>query len=102
VLVDSLATTASSLSPLDYYEASKFTIELLYNPFVPENITNWRLFEGGEHIIAFVTNEENFKNLAIDNEVFQGMLAEKEDSEHNMDKYSNTIVFTLFVTLVRK
>jgi hypothetical protein len=70
VLVDSLATTTSRLSPLEDYEASRFTIELLYKPSVPDNITNWRVFEGDEQIIAFLTNEENFKDLAIDDEVF--------------------------------
>jgi hypothetical protein len=70
ILVDSLATIASRLSPLKYYEASRFSIELLYNPYVPDNITNWRVFEGDEKIISFLTNEKNFKDLAIDDEVF--------------------------------
>jgi ribonuclease HI len=45
-LVDSLATTISRLSPLEDYEASKFTMELLYKPSVPNNISNWKVFEG--------------------------------------------------------
>jgi ribonuclease HI len=47
-LVDSLATAASRLSSLEDYEASRFTVELLYKPSVPNNIYNWKVFEGDE------------------------------------------------------
>ena len=39
-LVDSLATVASRLSPLEYYEASRFIVKLLYKPLVPNNVSN--------------------------------------------------------------
>jgi hypothetical protein len=71
ILVDSLATIASRISPLEDYEASWFMIELLYKPSVPNNISNWKVFEGDEQIINFMTNQDNFKDLAIDDEVFQ-------------------------------
>jgi hypothetical protein len=51
ILVDFLAIAASRLSPLEDYEASRFTVELLYKPSVPNNISNWNVFEGDEHII---------------------------------------------------
>jgi hypothetical protein len=70
ILADSLATTASRLSPLEDYEASRFTVELLYRPSVPNNISNWKVFEGDEKIINFLTNQDNFKDLAIDDEEF--------------------------------
>ena len=47
-LTDSLATDASRISPLEYYEASRFTVELLYKPSVPNNIYNWKVFKGDE------------------------------------------------------
>jgi hypothetical protein len=72
IIADSLATTASRLSPLEDYEASWFTVELLYKPSVPNNISNWKVFEGDEQIINFLTNQDNFKDLSIDDEVFQG------------------------------
>jgi hypothetical protein len=78
ILVDSLTTTTSRLSPLEDYEASRFTVELLYKPLVPNNISNWKVFEGDEQIINFLTNQDNFKDLAIDNEVFQEKLAETD------------------------
>jgi hypothetical protein len=46
-------------------------VELLYKPSVPNNISNWKVFEGDEQIINFLTNQDNFKDLAIDDEVFQ-------------------------------
>jgi hypothetical protein len=60
-LVDSLATAASRLSPLEDYEASRFTVELLYKPSMPKNISNWKVFEGDEKLIDFLANQENFK-----------------------------------------
>jgi len=71
ILVDSLATAASRLSPLEDYEASQFTVEFLYKPSVPNNISNWKVFEGDEQIINFLTNQDNFRDLAIDDEIFQ-------------------------------
>jgi len=48
ILADSLATVASRLSPLEDYEASRFTMEVLYKPSVPKNISYWKVFEGDE------------------------------------------------------
>jgi hypothetical protein len=48
IIVDSLATVASRPLPIEDYEASRFTVELLYKPSVPNNISNWRVFEGDE------------------------------------------------------
>jgi hypothetical protein len=70
ILVDYLATTTSRLSPLEDYEASRFTMELLYKPFIPNNIYNWKVFEGDQHIINFLTNQDNFKDFSIGDEVF--------------------------------
>jgi hypothetical protein len=81
ILVDSLATAASRLSPLEDYEASRFTVELLYKPSVPNNISNWKVFEGDEQIINFLTNQDNFKDLAIDDEVFQEKSVETDPHE---------------------
>jgi hypothetical protein len=86
-LVDSLATATSRLSPLEYYEASRFTVELLYKPSVPNNISNWKVFEGDEQIVDFLTNQENFKDLAIDDEIFQELLTESNLHEQKKGTY---------------
>jgi hypothetical protein len=77
-LANSLATAASRLSPLEDYEASWFIVELLYKPSVLNNISNWKVFEGDEQIINVLTNQDNFKYLAIDDELFQEQLAETD------------------------
>jgi hypothetical protein len=53
---------------------------------VPNNISNWKVFEGDEHIIKFLTNQDNFKDLAIDDEVFQEKLAE---TDHQTDQLTD-------------
>jgi hypothetical protein len=78
ILVDSLATTSSKLSPLEYYEASRFTVETLYKPSVPNNISDWKVCEGDEEIINFMTNQDNLKDLSIDDEVFQEQSTETD------------------------
>jgi ribonuclease HI len=86
-LVESLATTASKLSALEDYEASRFTVELLYKPSVPNNIANWKVFAGDEQIINFLTNQDNFKYLAIDDEEFQEKSMETDPrTDQPMDK----------------
>jgi hypothetical protein len=52
------------------------TVEFLYRPSMPNNISNWKVFEGDEQIINFLTIQDNFKDLAIDDEVFQEQLME--------------------------
>ena len=84
-LIDSLATATLRLSPLEDYEASRFTMELLYKPSIPNNISNWKVFEGDEQIIDFLTNQESFKDLAIDDEVFQYQLAETDFHEQRYE-----------------
>jgi hypothetical protein len=51
-------------------------VELLYKLSVPNNISNWKVFEEDERIINFLTNQDNFKDLAIDDEIFQEKLVE--------------------------
>jgi hypothetical protein len=48
------------------------------NHRVPNNIYNWKVFEGDENIISFLTNQDNFKDLAIDDEEFQVLSTETD------------------------
>jgi hypothetical protein len=45
---------------------------------MPNNISNWKVFEGDEQIIKNLTNQDNFRDLAIDVEVLQEQLAETD------------------------
>jgi hypothetical protein len=49
-------------------------VELLYKSSVSNNIYNWNFFEREEQIVDFLTNQENFRDLAIVDEVFQELL----------------------------
>jgi ribonuclease HI len=89
-LADSLVTAASRISPLEDYEASRFTVEILYKPSIPNNISNWKVFEGDEHIINDLTNQENFKDLAIDDEIFQEKLVETDPHEQRDETNQST------------
>jgi hypothetical protein len=87
ILADSLAIDTSRISPLEDYKASRFTVEMLYKPLVPNNISNWKVFEGDEKIISFLTNQDNFKDLTIDDEEFQEKLTETGPQEgQHVDK----------------
>jgi hypothetical protein len=41
-------------------------MELLYRPSIPDNVTNWRVFDDDQHIINFLHLEGNFKDSIID------------------------------------
>jgi hypothetical protein len=86
-LFDSLATASLSLSPLEDYESFWFIVELLYKPSVTNNISNWKLFEGYEHIIKILTNQENFKYLAIDDKILQEKLVYTDPCEQRGETY---------------
>jgi ribonuclease HI len=45
VEADLLANVASKLLPADGLSPSAFSMELLFRPSIPDNITNWRVFE---------------------------------------------------------
>jgi len=61
-----LANVASKLIPSEEFSHERFSIELLFRPYVPNNITNWRVFSDDEHIISFLTQEDTYKYLIID------------------------------------
>ena len=42
---DLLANVASKLLPAEGLSPNAFSVELLFRPYVPDNITNWRLFD---------------------------------------------------------
>jgi ribonuclease HI len=61
VEADLLANVASKLLPADGLSPSAFSVELLFRPSIPDNITNWRVFEDDQQIINFLHMEETFQ-----------------------------------------
>ena len=52
----------------------KCSIELIFRSFVTNNVTNLRIFDDDQHILAFLTNKETFKDVVIDDEEHQANL----------------------------
>jgi ribonuclease HI len=51
---DLLANVASKLLPAKGISPNAFSVELLFRPSVPDNITNWRVFDDDQQIINFL------------------------------------------------
>ena len=54
---DLLANVASKLFPAEGLSPDAFSVELLFRPSVPDNITNWRVFDDDQQIINFLHME---------------------------------------------
>jgi hypothetical protein len=63
---DLLANVASKLFPTEGLSPNEFSVELLFRPSVPDNITNWRVFDDDQQIIIFLHMEETFQGIVID------------------------------------
>ena len=63
---DLLANVDSWLIPTKFFSPNAFSIELLFRPSIPDNITNWWVFNDDSQIISFLIGEDAFKESAID------------------------------------
>ena len=82
---DMLANVAYNLCLSDDFSHDNFSIELIYRSSIPDNITNWRVFEDNEQIINFIHSEDTFKGSFIDDEQHKALLqasTSKEKPEH--------------------
>jgi len=62
---DLLANIASKLIPPWDYSPGRFSIELIFRPSIPDNITNWRVFSDDLDIIKFLTSEGSYDDQII-------------------------------------
>ena len=65
-VANSLAQSTSSLEPLAMDCVKKFTVELTLVPSVPDNITNFQVFEDDKNILDFLTSPRVFEAQVID------------------------------------
>ena len=65
-----LATSAARLVPTN----NICSIELLFRPSVPNNITNLRVFDDDQKILECLMNNDTFKGAIIDDEEHQAEL----------------------------
>jgi hypothetical protein len=63
---DLLANVTSKLFPREGLSLNEFSIELLFRSSIPDNITNWRVFDDDQHIINFFHMEDTFQGAIID------------------------------------
>ena len=64
---DLLATSTTRLVPIN----NKCSIELIFMPSIPDNVTNLRVFDDDQQILEFLTNDETLKDSVIDDEEHQ-------------------------------
>jgi hypothetical protein len=64
---DILANATSRFMPPD----DGFSIEMMFRPSVPDNVTSWRVFDNDSQIINFLTSSDTFQDSVIDDEVHQ-------------------------------
>ena len=70
VATDLLGTSAARMVPTN----NICSIELLFRPSVPDNITNLRVFDDDQQILKFLMNDDIFKGAIIDDEEHQANL----------------------------
>ena len=52
--------------PSENFTPDFFSVELTFRPSIPNNIFNWRVFDNDLQVLNFLTNDDTFKDLAID------------------------------------
>ena len=83
---DMLANVTSNVCPSDDFSHNNFFVELIYWLSIPDNITNWRVFEDDEQIISFFHSEDTFKGSIIEYEQHEALLqasTSQEKPEHS-------------------
>ena len=91
---DMLSNVTSNLCPSDGFSHDRFSVELIYRSLIPDNITNWSVFEDGEQIINLLHFEDTFKGLVIDDEQHEYIVqasASKENPEYNNTMPKNIV-----------
>jgi ribonuclease HI len=71
---DLLVNVASKLLPAEGLSPNAFSVELLFRPSIPDNITNWRVFDDDQQIINFLHMEETFQGAVIDEQMHDNNL----------------------------
>lgn len=66
LVADLLANVASKLLPSEDYSLDRFSVELLFRPSIPDNVTNWRVFNHDEDILQFLTSEKSYDDQIIE------------------------------------
>lgn len=63
---DLLANFASKLLPSKDYSPDRFSVDLIFRPSVPDNVTNWQVFNHDNDILNFLTSNKSYDDQIID------------------------------------
>ena len=72
---------AAKILPDFRLKMNKCYVELIFRPSVPDNISNWKVFEDDKKILELLHYEKTFKNAIIDEEENDRLMNEREDEE---------------------
>jgi len=59
-VADALAVSASTLQPCEGPLHNLCRMEVLFRPFVPDNLEHWQVFEDDDQTIRFMENNKEF------------------------------------------
>ena len=80
VAADTLANAVARSTPL----RDDFSIEIVYKPSVPENVTNLCISNDDQQVLEFMLNTDVFKDAVIEEEDHdQSLQKEKEERKGN-------------------
>ena len=82
---DLLPNVESKLITSQEFSPDRFSIELIFRPYVPDNITNWRVFSNDSDIIKFLTSKGSYDSQILD-ENEHDIQIKKEQDENPIPK----------------
>lgn len=78
---DLLANVASKLIPSEDYSSVRVSIKLIFRPSIPDNVTNWSIFNDDRDIVSFLTSDGSYTNQIIDEDQHDEQL--QQESTNN-------------------
>ena len=89
---DLLANTASRRITPEGFSPQTFSIELMYRLSIPDNVTNWKMFDDHHQILEFLSTQNTFEGMAIDEADHEKSLSDPSNiipkSVISLDKFS--------------
>ena len=86
LLILQLSLQAFSLFP--YIPLKKYEVEVFHRPDIPDNITNWKVFEDDQQVKNFTELKEDFENIQVYQKI---MLAKSKGNSEVMQLKNNFI-----------
>jgi hypothetical protein len=62
---DELVVAASTLQLPDSLIDGNISVEVIFRPFVPNNVDHWQVFDDDKQVIKFLTHMHKFSDLGI-------------------------------------